>query len=320
MNIEVVQYKSQQKKEWDSFVEIAKNATFLFKRDFMEYHSDRFEDASLMIYKNTKLVALFPANKSGDNEIVSHQGLTYGGLLFLEKEKFGAIKKYIQKIMIFMEDFGFDFVVWKLFPNIYNQTPSDEIEYVLFLLEANLIRRDIAIVVNSESGLKYSGNYRREAKKAEKEGAVIKKGDFETFWKKILIPNLKIKHGVKPVHSFIEINKLAQKFPENIVQYNVQINDEIVAGTTLFVTPTCVHCQYISANDLGRKSGALNYLFIHLLKDVYSEVRNFDFGIVNEKNGTYINEGLLFWKENMGGRSIKHDFYKIKTKNHISLG
>ena len=33
---------------WDAFVRASKNGNFLFLRDYMEYHRDRFEDASLV--------------------------------------------------------------------------------------------------------------------------------------------------------------------------------------------------------------------------------------------------------------------------------
>ena len=319
MDIKVVRYESSKKIVWDNFVTEAKNATFLFKRDFMDYHSDRFEDASLLIYKKNKLVALFPANKFGEFEVISHQGLTYGGIMFSKKDKLGSIKGYVKEILIYLNNLKIEVLTWKMFPSIYNETNSDEIEYLMFLLDSKLYRRDVALVVSANSVVKYSGNYRREAKKAEKANAVIKKDDFNNFWKKILIPNLKIKHDVDPVHSLEEIELLRKKFPKNIIQYNVFLNNEIVGGTTLFVTPSCVHCQYISANDIGRKSGALNYLFIHLLDKIYPEIANFDFGIVNESDSLSINEGLLFWKENMGGRTIKHDFYRVDTKNHLKL-
>ena len=47
----VSRYTAEDKIEWDRFIATAKNATFLFQRDFMDYHQDRFEDFSLMIYK-----------------------------------------------------------------------------------------------------------------------------------------------------------------------------------------------------------------------------------------------------------------------------
>ena len=47
----------------------------------MDYHSDRFRDYSLMVYKNEKIITLLPANRVGDT-LYSHQGLTYGGLIY----------------------------------------------------------------------------------------------------------------------------------------------------------------------------------------------------------------------------------------------
>lgn len=46
----------------------------------MDYHADRFQDASLMIYRKGQLYALLPANRL-NNILYSHQGLTYGGLI-----------------------------------------------------------------------------------------------------------------------------------------------------------------------------------------------------------------------------------------------
>ena len=46
----------------------------------MEYHADRFTDYSLLVYDGNKLLALLPANRSGD-VLYSHAGLTYGGVI-----------------------------------------------------------------------------------------------------------------------------------------------------------------------------------------------------------------------------------------------
>ena len=62
INIEL--YHPSKKKEWNSFVANSNTATFLFNRDFMEYHQDRFDDYSLMIYDDEQLQAIFPANFS----------------------------------------------------------------------------------------------------------------------------------------------------------------------------------------------------------------------------------------------------------------
>src|ERR1044071_8510242 len=69
--------------EWNDFIAKSKNGTFLFHRSYMDYHSDRFKDHSLMIRMKGKLSGVFVANEK-DGRIESHGGLTYGGLL-LEK-------------------------------------------------------------------------------------------------------------------------------------------------------------------------------------------------------------------------------------------
>ena len=40
--IAICPYNPQHKSLWDSFVDSAKNATFMLKRDYVEYHADRF--------------------------------------------------------------------------------------------------------------------------------------------------------------------------------------------------------------------------------------------------------------------------------------
>ena len=56
-NYTVKRYEPKYFEEWNAFISTAKNATFLFNRDFMEYHSDRFEDFSLLIFDQDKLVS-----------------------------------------------------------------------------------------------------------------------------------------------------------------------------------------------------------------------------------------------------------------------
>jgi len=77
----VERYTPARKTDWDAFVRTAKNATFLFHRDYMDYHGDRFVDHSLLIFHGKTLMGLLPANLATDSTLVSHAGLTYGGLM-----------------------------------------------------------------------------------------------------------------------------------------------------------------------------------------------------------------------------------------------
>ena len=77
---DIRRYTKADEEQWNGYAEKAKNATFLFDRSYMNYHEDRFNDYSLMFYKDEKLYAMLPAHRV-DDTLYSHFGLTYGGLI-----------------------------------------------------------------------------------------------------------------------------------------------------------------------------------------------------------------------------------------------
>ena len=316
----VKKYHPEHKSLWNNFLKESKNGTFLCHRDFMEYHQDRFEDESFLIFKDEKLVAIFPANRK--NELIySHQGLTYGGLIVGKEASFKVILKAVKCLLETCQNLGIHEVILKPTPRIYHIHPSDEIDYILFKLQAELIRRDLTLAIDTKQSIEISSsNRKRGLKKAQKNNLVVKEeANFDLFWNQILIPNLDEQHGVKPVHTLEEITYLKSKFPNNIRQFNVYKENIIVAGTTIFETDNVAHAQYISANNDKQELGSLDLVFHHLIHEVYNDKVYFDFGICNENQGKHINSGLQSWKESFGARSISHDFYSIFTKNHIYL-
>ncbi|MEO8933946.1 MAG: GNAT family N-acetyltransferase [Xanthomarina sp.] len=316
----VVTYSDNYRQIWNDFICNSKNATFLCHRDFMEYHQDRFEDTSFLIFKNEKLVAVFPANIKNDI-IYSHQGLTYGGLILRENTNFETVLEAFKTLLQTLEDKGIQELIFKPSPRIYHTHPSDEMDYLLFKLHAQLIRRDLSLAIDTKHPiLIFSSNRKRGLKRAHKNNLFVKEEDnFETFWKEILIPNLQEKHGVVPVHTLQEITYLKSKFPENIRQFNVYKDQQLVAGTTIFDTKNVAHAQYISANHTKQELGSLDFLFDYLIHQVFNSKPYFDFGACSENKGQQINSGLQAWKESFGANSISHDFYSISTKNHVYL-
>ncbi|NQX85203.1 MAG: GNAT family N-acetyltransferase [Flavobacteriaceae bacterium] len=303
---------------WNEFVAASKNATFLFHRDFMEYHQNRFEDYSLLIFKDKTLVALLPANKVGDT-VYSHKGLTYGGLILEAKTKFRDVLEAFKTLLKWMHANAVNHFELKFLPAIYAKNPNDELSYVVFKGQGKLIRRDILSVLHPKD-LKLSRDRKNGVKRAVKLGLVIKETqDFDLFWNQILIPNLKRKHNAKPVHTLEEITYLKSKFPMQIRQFNVYLDGEIVAGTTIFESDNVAHSQYISGNSKKNILGSLDILHHFLLTEVFDDKAYFDFGISNENQGQNINEGLLYWKEGFGARSQTQSFYRLETKNYINL-
>ncbi len=315
----VKKYTSQDKSMWNEFMRLAKNSTFLFQRDFLEYHSDRFEDYSLLVLKNEKLVGLLPANIS-KNTLYSHQGLTYGGLVLTKKTKLKEAVAIFNSVLRFLSSEGIEKLQLKLSPKIYHKLPSDEMDYLLFIANATLIRTDILSVIDTQNAIKIASNRIEGVKKAQKFDLKIVEGhDFEPFWDEILIPNLALRHDALPVHSKDEILQLASNFPKHIIQFNVFNDGKIVGGATIFETENVAHVQYISANEDKQKFGTLDFLFEYLINKRFKQKRYFDFGTSNENAGKNVNEGLLYWKECFGARSIAQQFHEVETSNYKKL-
>ena len=318
-NYTVKQYEKNDCTNWNAFIGKAKNATFLFHRDFIDYHSDRFQDYSLIVLDGEKWVAILPANAVG-NEFFSHQGLTYGGLVYNDKLKLASVIAIFKSVLSFLNENKMDKLLVKLIPSIYHQKPAEELNYALFLAEAQLIRRDTLSVIDLSKPFSLSKIRKRGVKNGINNGLIIKEvRDFTDFWNKILIPNLAQKHQAKPVHSLEEITKLKALFPDNIRQFNVYENGIIVAGTTIFETSTVAHSQYISGKEDKNELGGIDYLFYQLISETFNNKRFFDFGISNENQGHKLNEGLSYWKESFGASTIVHDFYEVETSNYSLL-
>lgn len=314
----VVKYTPSNYGEWNGFLDESKNATFLFHRDFMEYHADRFKDFSLLIYRKNKLVTLLPANRDGST-LHSHQGLSYGGFLLPNKVAFKTILEALKCTLVFLEHNGIKKLVIKQIPKIYCSKPSDALDYLMFILKAKLFRRDLSMTIKLDEKIQYSTSRKSDIKRAEKLNLkFVISENLSSFWNTILIPNLKKTYNAKPVHSLEEITKLKQNFPNNIKQFNVFDDDDLLAGCTIFETEKVAHLQYVSTKKNIKKS-ALDFLVHQLLTKVYKDKAYFDFGISNENQGKNINLGLLNWKQSFGASSIVHDFYEIDVTNHVLL-
>lgn len=315
----VKKYTAEDKALWQAFLQVSKNSTFLFERDFMEYHADRFNDYSLLVFKKNKVVGLLPANILG-NTIYSHQGLTYGGLILHKKTKLKEASEIFSCILQFLNENGIEKLQLKMLPTIYSTLSSDEMEYLLFITSAERIRTDVLSVIDNQNALKIAPNRLEGKKKAERNKLrIIEENDFKPFWEKILIPNLASRHQALPVHSLEEITQLATHFPKNIIQFNVYNGNEIVGGATIFETETVAHVQYISANEDKQTLGTLDFLFEFLITQRFQKKRFFDFGTSNENQGKNVNEGLLYWKECFGARTVAQSFYEVKTANYKKL-
>ena len=310
-SIEIKKYCKSQQAQWDALVRASASGTFLFLRDYMEYHAHRFVDFSLMIYERNKLVALLPASRH-DNKIVSHGGLTYGGFLALPELSSEKMLSIFDAVADYLRQQEIQTWEYKVVPYIYQLYPHAAEEYALYRLNATRIACNLSSSIDLATPLQYAELRRRCIKRAQKQGVTIHaENNFEPFWE-ILQDNLQERHGVKPVHSLQEITLLHNLFPSQIQLHTAMLNNKVVAGCVVYNTGRVAHAQYISASPEGKECGALDLLFAHLIENVYTSCRYFDFGISTEEGGNILNQGLLSQKEGFGARGVLYETYRIE--------
>ena len=308
---DIVRYTPDKAVEWNQFIAQSKNGTFLFDRAYMDYHSDRFQDYSLMVYRKEKLYALLPANADQEGVWWSHRGLTYGGLLMDEHGRTAEIREVFVLLNDYLSRHGFQKVVYKHIPWIYCVLPSEEDLFALTnVCHAAIRSRDIASVVFLRQSLPFSTLRKRGVKKALTEGlTVAESSDYVAYWR-LLEETLRMRHSATPVHSLSEMQLLQSRFPKHIRLFVVTKGQDIVGGTVLYICGKTVKTQYIATNEEGRHAGALDLLFQQLLKKFTEEgMEYFDFGTSNLADDE-LNDTLIFQKEGFGGRAVCHDTYE----------
>lgn len=303
-------YSKKNEIEWDLFIDSSKNGSFLFKRAYMDYHSDRFLDFSLLIYRKDRLYALMPANKV-DSTLFSHQGLTFGGIIMSSKVTTSEMLEVFPLVNTFLKSNGIQKVIYKSIPYIYHNIPSQEDLYAIFrTTNAKIIGRNISSTIYQSNKLKFIESRKSGIRKARNNNVIISaSNDYYSFWK-ILNDNLLNKYGKPPVHSLNEIELLASRFPSNIKLFLAIKNDIAMGGTVVYINNNIIHTQYISANNEGKEIGALDLLFDRLINEEFVNFPIFDFGQSTEEMGLILNESLIFQKEGFGGRGTLYDIYE----------
>jgi len=307
--LEVRRYTAEQQGEWNSFIATAKNGTFLFDRNYMDYHSDRFSDHSLMFYRDDSLYAVLPANEK-EHTLYTHQGLTYGGLVMGTDATTVHVIEIFKMMNSYLREHSIQRVVYKAIPWIYHIVPAEEPLYAMHLTcRYHLLERDASSTVVLSKQLKWKKDRRHGLRVArDNEVRVDFSDDYTSFWS-ILIENLHVNHNVSPVHSLDEILLLNRRFPKNILFVGAWKDEELLGGCVVYVTPQVVHTQYIAATPMGKQLGVVNAIIDKILSS-FPEHLYMDFGKSTEAHSDILNENLIYQKEGFGARTLCYDTYE----------
>jgi hypothetical protein len=307
----IERYWPELRDEWNAFVRESRNGTFLFDRDYMDYHADRFEDFSLVIRdEKSRVKAMLPANREGDR-VISHGGLTYGGFIIDSSTRTASTLAIFNQAIEFLAASGVRELIYKPIPHIYHLEPCEEDLYALFRLEAQLIQRDVGACACPAGIERPAKGVRWYIKKAEDAGVTVEESErFEDFWP-ILEGNLATRHQAAPVHSLSEMRLLKSRFPANIHLFLAKHGQSVLAGFVVYETVNVAHIQYAGSTEEGRALGAQNLIIADLLRNRFRDKKWFDYGTSTEGEGRLLNEGLQHFKEGFGLRAVVSDRYRM---------
>lgn len=309
--LKIEKYSNKFAEAWNTFIKKSKNGIFMFDRNYMDYHKDRFEDHSLMFFDDDELVAVLPASIK-DHVLKSHGGLTYGGLIMgfdLKQEKNLEI---FELLKAYLKDNGISSLIYKQIPHIYHKYPAEEDLYGLFRIGAKIFKTEPSTTIDLSCPIKFTKGRKAQIARAKKNNVIItESNDFDAF---IDLENFVLGkyHNQTAVHTGKELSLLKSNFDDNIKLYVALKDGELIAGGVFFIYDNCVHSQYLAANDFARKIGGLD-LVISTVIDKYKDTKKYlDFGISTEDNGQVLNTGLISQKTSFGGRTIAYNTFIIE--------
>lgn len=326
LELKIMGYCDSFREKWDDFVmNHSVNGTFLQTRRFLEYHRDRFEDASLVIYKgNDTVVAVIPACaicNEGRKAFNAHCGSTFGGIVM--SDLFYDIA-HVDAVMTVLEcelrRQGYQEVRLKLTSDIFARQNGNLLYYFLFQ-RGYASYDELSCYIDFSSydediASNFTSGRRRDYKYSLKNELTFQKLDerqqIADFYA-VLCGNLE-KFGAKPVHSLEELLEFQEIRLSDIVEfYGVYHENQMIAGSMVFLFGSQVfHTQYLAADQNCLKLYPMNFLDANLIRTARERgFRYFSFGTSTEEHGAVLNKKLAEFKEGFGTQyGINRTFVK----------
>jgi len=304
---------------WDELVGRSCNGTMLHTRRFISYHGDRFDDRSLVVEdRRGKLVGVFPAalDHSDPELVVSHPGLTYGGLVHDGSVRGASMMGVLAQVASYYRGLGYGRLRYKAVPSIYHVLPADDDLYTLFRLGARRYRCDLSAAIDLSRRGRVSQLRFRSRKRAGAAGISTSEewDEIDSFWP-ILECGLRSRYGVSPAHSLEEIKLLRGQFPDKIILIAAKIDRVLVGGTVLFLAGPVMHMQYVATTEEGRAKLATELVMERAIDLARQRgCRFFDFGTSTVDQGWSLNQSLYQFKVSFGAGGVVYDHYELDLR------
>lgn len=300
--------------EWDAFVARSWNGTFLHTRRFLSYHGDRFVDRSLLLFEGDELRGVFPAavDPHSETTIVSHPGITYGGLVH-DGLRGNAMVDALGALARACAERGFTRLVYRPVPHIYQRVPAQDDLYALHRLGATRFRCELTSCIDLTTRPRPTKGRRSELAKARRDGVVVRSDaeHLDAFWS-LLTAHLAARFEALPTHDVVEMRRLMDLFPNVIRLKTAHAAEALVAGAVLFEMGGITHVQYMAASEQGRAIGAIDAVLAEAIDETTARgARYFDLGTSSVDGGKNLNDGLHAFKSSFGAGGVVHEHYEV---------
>jgi hypothetical protein len=312
-------YEPGHARVWDDIVARSSSGTMMHTRRFISYHGDRFRDRSLVLEdRRGKVVAVFPAaeDPADPQLVVSHPGITYGGLVHDGSVRGAAAVGALEEIASHYRGLGYRRLRYKVVPAIYRSAPSDDDIYALFRLGARRYRCDLTAVIDLSNRGRLSHSRPQRRRKAEAAGVSAEEdwGEIAGYWQ-MLEQNLARRHGAAPVHSLEEIELLHDRFPAELLLIVAKIGPVLVGGTLAFVGGPVMKMQYSATTEQGRAAFAMDPVIEYSIDLARQRGYSFfDFGSCTLDEGQSLSEDLYQFKISFGAGGTVYDHYELDLR------
>jgi len=317
--IRLVQYERGLAETWDTFIQDSVNGTLFHRQKFIGYHpAGRFEDCSLLFYDGNELLAVFPgALVQTENEKVlkSHPGTSYGGFVFAKKVSLKKMFETLECLHAFCREKSVVRIEFRSSERFFYQTALDQVEFALVHqgyerkeqeLSTFFQLNDFEYHADFEKFLmQFPQKNRNEIRKGFKEGLCLRK--LETVkerasFHKILSESLRERYNRAPSHTFAEMEKILELFPEECFVMGILKNDTLASGFLVMkLNRMGWHIFYAPVNYAYQSWRPLNYGAARLIQfAMENNARHLNYG-VSTPGGHSVNWGLLQFKENFNG-------------------
>ncbi len=318
--ITVHPYTTNDRNEWETFVESSNNGTMFHLHRFLDYHPEgKWNWHHLMFRDGGKLVAVLPGGINNNGAFWSPMGASYGSIC-TQDISFELTLAIVDAFIVYCKNAGIRDAYLIPAPIVYTRNYSQHHEYAMLYRKASFELHYISHAIDLKHGKDFARYFDATARKSvnrilrEGEITIRDSEDYATFHE-ILMEN-KARHGVLPTHTLDDLLKLRQLMPDKLKLMLVYKGDVAIAGSLLFLAnPKVVLCFY---NMLRYEYEHLRPIYLVMHETCRWAVENgyewVDIGVsqdTKDPDPMTPSIGLINFKERFDARGILRSTYHL---------